>query len=661
MEELDIDFELDFPSLRELSVVALASYLMESSDMRRKMEIVLDANVPDWRYSSITKSVSSVRIPRHILLILSQQYVFRLEKLSLEILKMPSQKLGNWAVPGLIKMQIEEKLLEMIKERLNWIMYLMHDLDLGYEAAGKIYWTERGEIDEDKIFRNFWMNRFRHTPIERGDCDKNLSLIQHLACFFGQEEYIVINQMEYISKIMYYRPLQLENNFDIVCTLMKIVIGHYNNNELVMTNPVKTSTEIVTKPITEMLDICQSLCFYKAFVSFWRRLDNAEQYNYLERQSGRRFIIKCEKGNSFKITLFLINKMNPVQKHGFVLHNFPCLISMFLRRKPFQKFCIPLLDHVLAHLNLHRMIEMIFMFLDDFKLSIEPANNLHLQIIERIYARFPPFDLSNNALKRFSFHLLHIFFKTFDLPALKLIINQENLQEGKKDLISQGKAIFMKLIQDDNFEMLKKFMDQVLTTEEDRNYFRQDFHFLDVWIKTLQFDLANKVLIFMYGPDYYEPKIRLKNVFCRVIPKDSDSIKKLLKWYFEIENEPLINNCTDKLLLNEFCRELIYNIWFPVRSSYLPSENIMESTKSCTELSIDVLHIVFGVQEETENFKENVLAVKESFAKFFLDNLYLENNASCKNLEERYPLMDNFFKFCSVPMSSSDIEEIINQ
>lgn len=240
MEELDLDFPVGPYSLEDLSSMVVSCHIWEGLNLTQEVRKSLDKLWPSWRNNPPKDSV--------------------LKQLTVEISNIQFYTLHQMGLAKPIKMKINHNISKMVERAFNWIIYLKHGLFLDFRLTEKIYWRPNGLIDEDRIFKNFWVDNFAKAKLPerqsvfmtlpgKGKMGPSPTLLQLLSCIFAQMDFIN-------SKLS-----SLSNSYKI----MNLVTASYNKSfqSILQLPEMKLTSNI------DLLLICKKFRLYKAFCYFW--------------------------------------------------------------------------------------------------------------------------------------------------------------------------------------------------------------------------------------------------------------------------------------------------------------------------------------------------------------------------------------------------------
>lgn len=471
-------------------------------------------------------------------------------------------------LPAKITMELN-RLIELIGDKIFcWYEYVMIDLGLDLKFASKRYWTSYGEMDEDKIFKNYWQ-------IERGfHSSKHRiyglgSTLYMVACIHAQVDFIKKNLEEMTAMINEHM------NRKDVYTVPEIIAAWLKYYLLISENSLVWSTAG-----KEGLN--------KAAKLLWQE-DNSEQVALacLE-NADRRYFNRYRKDKFIDMFLYLIERMPQEEKINFLFSNIKSVVKAFLRVYPYQWYLLEILNF-LKTINSSKLYEEIPKLLDAI-INIGRERNWFLPKIYRTanncvfvnILRMMPRDLRIAFLLDDEYNVCSRLFECSNYEILCEILNDPNLSEIKDEVIDKGDKLLRMYAETSNLQEINVFMERVKLTESEIQKMKDKYNILSNSRLMAQY-IANGMQksiekLISWLTDSETEKIRLKKQMdsAKIVDtllnstidkgqyqcewdvidlKDLTKLDQYLEWQFDSKQE--IVDFKSKLDLVEIYRKLI--------------------------------------------------------------------------------------------------------
>lgn len=240
---------------------------------------------------------------------------------------------NSLGLPSSVLTELQKTICGMGERIHNWICYLTRVLELDYVFAEKIFWTWNGEIDEIKIFNQYWAN----LDESRGRSGRfNQSPIFSMASVYAQINFIQKHRKEMIEELCMENSTEIIN---IMCSSIRATVHNWTKYN-------------ITDPIT--IRLCLRANYSEAFKYFWNKSEEAQRnsdiLDFAKIALNNDTDIHLKDINIFRsekrceILLFLINQMKQEERMTFLYDNAGKILKTFLPIWQYQGFILEFFD-----------------------------------------------------------------------------------------------------------------------------------------------------------------------------------------------------------------------------------------------------------------------------------------------------------------------------
>lgn len=563
----------------------------------------------------------------------------------------------NQLEPRVLPKILDSELIYVIREVgakiYNWYEYIKENLSYNnVDYAQQIYWTPYGSIDQIKIFKSFWLE---NSSLSTGNKDRDISRLFRLACNYVLEEHIN-NLWQQVPKeiqegTFYTESIYEEYKFHLIAYWVLTFYGelHHLTRYLKRVSRDHDKLYDCNHSVEEnMFRLSVSQGYELAAKYFWNKLSDEEKDRNLISSIGlsikRYYNIYTSEEASYKhekyaeICTYLMSQMTISQEQELFKSYNSSILEIFLSHWPWQELLMPTLERMWSYLGnggyQNILYEIVCKISKDYGLGYAIENSKYQRILHEIWQKSPAclkqqIDQSYHDSSNITTKLLDIW----DLSTLKLIINDQDMVQRRWELIDKGYVKYEKLIQEDKYELLDQFIEEILYTCEEKKNFKQKIDIWDYFIIGDQYGLADKLLAWQCSSEEEKQKLmdKINHIeLCQsFIRKDqSELANKFLDWRFTRAEE--IKDCKNSFKTDKFSSDQIYKLW------QLPKEDI----EIAREKSDKFLKWFLHSEEEIVWFKQEKL-IKNDELKEILSHKFIGRN--------RFEIIEDFLEWCLLP------------
>lgn len=457
---------MELINLQRLSAINITSIIWEKPDIKRQIRELfeLKSNKELQIRELLTQGIkidptSTQKQDRY------QNFQF--------ILQSVLQHLNSIKLPLNLQNYTQYIASELGEKIYDWNEYVNDILKFNLKFTEKIIWSPHGTIDENKIFKS-WKNDCQ--LLNPRNTDSITPAIYVIACINAQEDFIRKNQ-DKMEKLLKERVanFDLNNYHHKVYTLMSLTLScHINRN--CRENIIINTADLIISPV-KMLQICAAACFPNAVYYYWKVLSDfgyKREYCLINPldwclvQSSN-YWCNYKKTKLGEILTFLIGHMSSDQKIEFLQKNIVKVFCGILPAWPFNEQIMPLINEYLRNLTVEEYQDVAFCILHSIKENEGGSKIKYFcSVFKNIFTDLPK-DTKNQI---FSHDFLKAnYYQIFCVECLILIFNNINSNERIEALKQIEKDIY-KWASERNIEKLNIFVDKVLISDEERNYFK---------------------------------------------------------------------------------------------------------------------------------------------------------------------------------------------
>lgn len=635
---MDFQFNLN---LQRMAKQSYAVSLWETADTRKKMkEYFYKHNrvKTEDEWQNIMKSVIKLLDPTTLPLLLYTEMIYIVREIGLKIF--------DWF------------------NSLN-CMSLFSEVDrksVYDHYFQKIYWTYYGTINGLKILRS-WMDTPNVDPF----------VVYSMSCMYCLEDEL--------PRLWRKIPLKLRQQIRRYKNQFYQKYGYYivaywlasHNEDSFALDRFNQAITLDVGEFEEFLDNDQSpeanmfvfsaqKGYRKAVEHFWESITPIEQeknlvnaLNWALRVIGSRnwcnqyhrkeqFIETCiflmkklDKNSLEKVIKYKCSKIPLLgTEPRLVSQNTHNIIDLFINIWPWQEFFMTAFNLVKSYFNekdYHHMFTVITFYMKKDYESIK--SSVYQRMLHAVWREMP-----NDMKKVIEWAHVEILFQAWDLPSIKMILNDPFINEIRNDLMNQVFVHLIELLNDDQTDKVDHFIDEVLNDDNTENGIpvNQIFKFI------MKDDFNSiKDLQKSYSKEEFEKiKSEIKPEFvCRylIARNEFDSADKFLNWIFDKESE--IDHFKVEFKEKNFTRNHIYQTW------------IKSNEKTAEELSEKFIKWFVKTPEELASFKKKWVVIVGEDDEFYPEDISFFYEPFIK--ADRYEIVLPLLKWCGI--NESYVEE----
>lgn len=435
---------------------------------------------------------------------------------------------------------------------LRWNEYLRNVLNVSAEFADKIYWTNRGTIDENKIFQMYWEKMPWFIIDNTMDTFYNHNIIA-LSCIFAQENYITKNykQIREITISNVDSGKILSDKCDTLTVIALWVCIYLSKSKQKGINRYRRlKSENSVSSFLYFQCIVEEL--YDAAKYFWQHMDEIEKdfcYNChdLVRYNLVGGCNRCYdsylNSKNTELLIYFLNNMSDDSKDEFLREN---LVDIFHHFKewPYQEMLEMILDKYIDAASVH-IIESFFLdsvqhISEDHEKFVD--KDLYRQILPKILKNIPK-EIKYNKLKNKEPPFKDVFQAGHvDVSILSTIFNDKDLEKHKDELTDIHQLEFKNFVNSDDFDKLIKFSCDVFPLKSDRKEFMLKMNIATTLAIEGQFCLVDELLDWISDSDTEKNELRDQIDPLEVCSANPSAysihiIRRFFEWRYDTDEE----------------------------------------------------------------------------------------------------------------------------
>lgn len=594
------------------------------------------------------------------------------------VLKQLESQISPMVLPPILNAELIHVVRSIGEKIYNWYEYLCkhigpNDKQPVTNYIEKIYWTYYGTIDEVKILKSFWLDNPR----------VDVAKVYNLACEYALEENVG-NLWEQISG-----EIQEKCYEDIYKVYERQILAYwecYRDGDLpqligYLETEIRNSGGTATyynrlynkqhSVAENMFRLSMYVGYSKAVEYFWCKLNEEEKERNIVGSiptSIKRYDQCGANGKHYKqekhveICAFLLGQMEAGHKKelyeaetiGGAMDSFGeqdpgCrygILRMLLSALPWQEFFIPTLEEMWGVLEEdgHTGVELLSLVAThmkkDHELGYIVENGEYQRILHAVWHKIPEHLKTKIAEDNSALNLICDLLDIWDLTSIKLIINAPEMIQKREKLIESGYTRYVKLIEEDKYELLDQFIAEILNSDEEKKFFKQKIDIWDYFIRGGQYELANKLLDWQCSTEKEKQELKGRMNYAELcqdfIQQDKYELAdKVLAWQFDAEDAR--RSSKDSFKNNKFSSDYIYKLW-AVRK---------EDAEVAKEKSAKFLHWFLNSEEEIAWFKQEKLIKNDQLEKVLCHSFVGYNH---------FEIIEDFLGWCL--LSQEEIQQI---